>query len=189
MAQTPSGLIWACRITGFQRACSDLMKASNSAPVLPTARAVSWANLSLTRLPRTALVASTSGLAIFALGHGFCARQAGGQSGTRPQPITAVELFGHLGSRLFGSKTFRARRRYRGANYGSSGSEPRDRQPQQVGPVLQQIQPCTSDKGVRPPRFEHFVKLRRYKLHQLDPNLTVSGARAGTGRWTGHSFC
>ena len=44
----PSGLICARAMTSFQRVCSVLMKASNSAPVLPTASAVSCASLSLT---------------------------------------------------------------------------------------------------------------------------------------------
>ena len=64
----PSGLICARSITGFQRACSDWMKALNSVPVVPAASAVSWASLSLTRGPRTALTASASSLAKC----GFC---------------------------------------------------------------------------------------------------------------------
>ena len=51
---TPSGLICARAITGFQRACSAAMKAANSALVLPTARAVSWASFSVTAALRVA---------------------------------------------------------------------------------------------------------------------------------------
>ncbi len=67
--QAPSGRICARVMTGFQRACSARIKASNSAALFPTANAESTDNFSRTTALRVALTAPASSRARFARGH------------------------------------------------------------------------------------------------------------------------